>query len=66
MRRIIDPHGRPFADRWELEEGEPMPYACECGEVYQPPLESLRSACPVCGRLNDHDAQDWALIEEGE
>lgn len=49
-----------------LEKGEAVPCACECGEVYQPALESEWSGCPACGRENvhhHHTVKTWRLVE---
>lgn len=42
-----------------LKEGEPVPFACACGWLYQPALGSARSVCPSCGRENEHASQEW-------
>ena len=64
MRRFVDADGNPAGRVW-LDAGEPVPFLCECGEMYQPTsFEVERSTCPKCGADNDHDSQEWALVGE--
>src|SRR4051812_18552180 len=61
--RPTDPNLRPMLDiHWSGREERGRPCFCACGNVYL--LESLSSACDLCGCKSD--APEWIVFSEGD